>query len=71
MAELYQQCAICGRKQATGLLSAGAWGQVPLPTGVRLEHPAVRDASVRACPTCIGRDGDWAATALAALGLEH
>lgn len=71
MAELYLHCAICGRKQATGLLSAGAWGQAPLPTGVWLEHPAVRDGSVRACPTCVGRERDWASTALAALGVAR
>ena len=70
MAQLYLHCAICGRKQASGLLSAGAWGQVPLPAGVRVEHPAVREGSVCACPTCVG-DGDWATRALATLGIER
>ena len=53
MAMLYLQCAICGRKQAGGLLSAAAWGQAPLPLGAARDHPAVSDSSVRACPTCV------------------
>ncbi len=68
MAVLYLHCAICGRKQAGGLLSAAAWGEAPLPRATGVGHPAVSDSSVRACPTCVARDSDWAATALAAVG---
>ncbi|MBA2294057.1 MAG: hypothetical protein H0W16_02880 [Actinobacteria bacterium] len=68
MATLYLHCAICGRKQAGGLLSAAAWGQAPLSVGAALDHPAMSDSSVRACPTCIERDADWVTTARVALG---
>lgn len=71
MAELYLQCAICGRKQASGLLSSGAWGRAPLPNGTVFDHPAVREQSVRACPTCVGREQDWTAAALAAVRNGH
>lgn len=68
MAVLYLQCAICGRRQAGGLLSAAAWGVTRLPEGVASDHPAISDSSVRACPTCIGRDAQWETTARAAVG---
>ncbi|MBA3432940.1 MAG: hypothetical protein H0U08_02480 [Actinobacteria bacterium] len=68
MATLYLHCAICGRKQADGLLSGAAWGSTTLPTGAKTEHPAVRGSVVRACPTCVGRDEDWPTTARAAVG---
>lgn len=68
MPTLYLHCAICGRKQAGGLLSASGWQLAPLPGNVAVEHPAVDNASVRACPTCIGRDADWAEAARASVG---
>jgi hypothetical protein len=70
MATLYLHCAICGRKQAGGLLSSGAWGAAPLPPGAAVEHPSVRDSTVRACPTCIGKDSAWAINALTAVGVN-
>ena len=69
MATLYLHCAICGRKQANGLISGAAWGKAPLPPGAAVEHPAVRDSTVRACPTCVGKDVGWASNALAAVGV--
>lgn len=48
---IYLHCILCSRKQAHGLLSSAAWGRTPLPTCVRVDHPAVRDASI--C-TCLG-----------------
>ena len=69
MSRLYLQCVICGRKQATGLLSSAAWGHLPLPDGVKVDHPAVRESGARACPTCVRQEADWPARALASLGL--
>ncbi len=69
MATLYLHCAICGRKQTNGLLSSGAWGAAPLPAGAAVDHPSIRDAAVRACPTCVAKDSAWASSALAAVGV--
>jgi len=70
VATLYLHCAICGRKQAGGLLSASAWRQTPLPAGAAVDHPAVSDSLVRACPGCVARDADWPTTALLGVGLQ-
>jgi len=67
MATLYLHCAICDRKQARGLLSSSAWGVAPLPAGSVIQHPAVHDAAVRACPSCVSREDDWIARAYAAV----
>ena len=42
-------CGLCGRKQAEGLLSRGAWGHLDLGEG----------RTLRACPPCKSRHGDW------------
>jgi hypothetical protein len=49
MSHLYLTCGLCGRKQADGLLSRGAWGH--LETGT--------NGMLRACPTCKTANGDW------------
>lgn len=49
MAGLFLQCALCGRKQADGLLSRAAWGHLELGDG----------QAVRACSTCKGAHADW------------
>jgi hypothetical protein len=46
---LYLVCVLCGRKQAEGLLSRGAWGHVELEGG----------GALRACPRCKGTHTDW------------
>jgi hypothetical protein len=60
---LFLVCGICGRKQADGLLSRGAWGQLAVAAGKIL----------RACPTCKATHGDWEArlAVAAALPGEH
>ena len=42
-------CGLCGRKQAEGLLSRGAWGHVDAGEG----------RTVSACPTCKAQYLDW------------
>jgi hypothetical protein len=42
-------CALCGRKQAHGLLSHAAWGQVDVDGG----------SLHRVCPTCKEEHRDW------------
>jgi hypothetical protein len=54
MSRLYLHCALCGRKQADGLLSRGHWGHLDFPSG-----------SIRACPTCKERYSDWESRLLA------
>lgn len=49
MSRLFLHCALCGRKQADGLLSRGYWGQVDGGNGTPL----------RVCPTCKGTHADW------------
>ncbi len=55
MSPLYLQCAICGRKQAEGLLSRGHWGHVTLPDGTARQ----------ACPACKSANTDWEAVLVA------
>ena len=49
MSRLYLHCALCGRKQADGLLSRGYWGHIDVGQGT----------TVRACPACKERHPDW------------
>jgi hypothetical protein len=49
MAGLYLSCRLCGRKQAVGLLSRAAWGDVALPDGT----------NASACPACKAEHADW------------
>ncbi|MDQ3669080.1 MAG: hypothetical protein M3377_02200 [Actinomycetota bacterium] len=58
MSPLYLVCALCGRKQAEGLLSRGAWGHVELEGG----------GSLRACPQCKGAHSDWERRVVATSG---
>ncbi len=51
MSRLFLHCAICGRKQADGMLSRGYWGHVMLADGT------VRQA----CPACKSANADWEA----------
>lgn len=55
MSRLYLTCCLCGRKQADGLLSRGAWGH--------LETAA--NGTLCACPTCKTSNADWQALVLA------
>ncbi len=55
MSPLYLHCAICGRKQADGLISRGHWGHVALPDGTP-RH---------ACPACKSANSDWESTLVA------
>jgi hypothetical protein len=49
MSSMYLTCGLCGRKQADGLLSRGAWGHLENgPSG-----------TLRACPTCKTANADW------------
>lgn len=49
MSRLFLHCALCGRKQADGLLSRGAWGHLELGDG----------RALRACAGCKGAYSDW------------
>jgi hypothetical protein len=49
MSPLYMSCALCGRKQAHGLLSHASWGQVDVAGG----------SPHRVCPTCKEAHRDW------------
>lgn len=49
MSPLMLHCGLCGRKQAEGLLSRGAWGHLDLGEG----------RTVRACPPCKSQYRDW------------
>lgn len=49
MSTLYLSCGLCGRKQADGLLSRGAWGHLDVNASTTL----------RACPTCKTSHDDW------------
>jgi hypothetical protein len=69
MSRLYLRCVLCGRQQAEGLISGAAWGRLTLPAGVAVHHPAVRDTTARACPTCTSSHPDWHDRVLATLGL--
>jgi hypothetical protein len=46
---LFVTCAICGRKEMLGLLSAGAWNAVETEQGDVLQ----------ACPACTEQHRDW------------
>jgi hypothetical protein len=46
---LFVTCAICGRKETLGLLSAGEWNAVETERGDVLH----------ACPACTERHRDW------------
>jgi hypothetical protein len=59
VAQLYLHCAICGRRQADGLLSGAAWGRVQNPGD---------SSMVRVCPGCMGKYPDWQQRVLASLG---
>jgi len=69
MSRLYLRCAICARQQADGLLSGAAWGRVELPPGATVEHPALRDSTLRACPSC-SSEPDWQNRLLSSLGVS-
>lgn len=69
MSRLYLRCVICSRQQAEGLISGAAWGRLELPAGAIVHHPAVRDATARACPSCMNGNPDWQNRILNALGL--
>jgi hypothetical protein len=49
MSPLMLSCGLCGRKQADGLLSRGAWGHLEVSQG----------RTVCACPACKSQHGDW------------
>ena len=70
MSRLYLVCAICGRRQADGLISGAAWGRVELPPGTEVEHPALKGSHFRCCPSCVERHPDWQESLLASLGLS-
>jgi hypothetical protein len=57
-------CALCGRKQAHGLLSHASWAQVEVVGG----------SPHRVCPTCKEADRDWeerARATISAVGLDE
>jgi hypothetical protein len=58
MSTLYLTCGLCGRKQADGILSRGAWGHLE----------AVGGTTLRACPTCKTSHDDWEARLMGANG---
>jgi hypothetical protein len=64
MSRLYMSCALCGRKQAHGLLSHAYWGQVEVVGGT--PH--------RVCPTCQEQHRDWEArtrATISSVGLDE
>jgi hypothetical protein len=71
MSRLYLVCAICDRRQADGLISGAAWARMELPPGAAIEHPAVKDTKLLACPSCVAGDPGWADSAFAAVGLNR
>ena len=58
MPGLYLICVLCGRRQADGLLSRGAWGHVELEDG----------GAASACPRCKSTYVDWDRRVIAAAG---
>lgn len=70
VSRLYLRCVICSRQQADGLISGASWGRLELPDGTEVEHPALRGATLRACPTCVGGDPHWQHRALTSLGIS-
>ncbi len=69
MSRLYLRCVLCSRQQADGLISGAAWGRLELPVDAVVHHPAVKNATARACPSCVSGYPDWQNRALAVLGL--
>jgi hypothetical protein len=64
MSRLYMSCALCGRKQAHGLLSHAYWGQVEVVGG----------SPHRVCPTCKEQHRDWEArtrATISSVGLDE
>jgi hypothetical protein len=64
MSRLYMSCALCGRKQAHGLLSHAYWGQVEV----------VGRSPHRVCPTCKEQHRDWEArtrATISSVGLDE
>lgn len=49
MSRLFLSCALCGRKQAHGLLSHARWGSLDIEPG----------SPHRVCPLCQEEHGDW------------
>jgi hypothetical protein len=49
MSRLFLHCEFCGRKQADGLLSRGAWGHLELEDG----------RALRVCAVCKVSNSDW------------
>lgn len=70
MSPLYLRCALCDRQQADGLLSGAAWGRFELPPGTEADHPGLNGNTLRACPECMGRHGDWHEKVATVLGLS-
>jgi hypothetical protein len=70
VSRLYLRCVICSRQQADGLISGAAWGRLELPADAIVQHPAVRDATARACPACVSAHPNWQEHVLASLGLD-
>jgi hypothetical protein len=70
MSRLYLRCVICSRQQADGLISGASWGRLELPAGTDVDHPAFKDSTLRACPSCIGGDPDWQNRVLSSLGVS-
>ena len=70
MSRLYLRCVICSRQQAEGLLSGAGWGRLDLPPGHEVEHPALKGSTLRACPSCIGRDPHWQHRVLSSFGIS-
>ena len=60
MSPLMLSCGLCGRKQADGLLSRGAWGHVDVSTG----------RTLCACPPCKTQYEDWEARLRVTVGDE-
>jgi len=56
MATLYLACALCGSKQADGLLSRGRWGHLETPSGAQ-----------QACPRCKSDYPDWTSRLLSSV----
>ena len=64
MSRLYMSCALCGRKQAHGLLSHASWVQVEVLGG----------SPHRVCPTCREQYRDWEArtrATISSVGLDE
>jgi hypothetical protein len=67
---LYLHCAICGRKQADGLISGAAWGRLEVPAGARVGELAQVGSTLRACPNCMSEHANWQTRVLSSFGLS-